>query len=150
METWSSRKATRLHTTKHRKSRQAYYNNAIGIVYLKLGYFVLLVQRPMTMYSDEYPQERGVEGEPASRVIILPGDRQDIFTTSGLQKAAKVYESGEEQEGKLTTDRSRRLLESAGVCVCVCELSLIPYVCALKARSLEAKLDSLLFHMCVH
>lgn len=67
----------------------------------------------MTMYSDdssslEFPQPK----QP--RVIILPGERQDIFTTSGLQKAAKVYESGEEEEGKLTTDRSRRLLESAG------------------------------------
>ncbi len=63
------------------------------------------------MYSDELeacPQPK----QP--RVIILPGEHRDIFTTSGLQKAAKVYESGEEPMGKLTTDRSRRLLESAG------------------------------------
>lgn len=67
------------------------------------------------MYSDDLaPSELPQAKQP--RVIILPGERQDIFTTSGLQKAAKVYESGEEQEGKLTTDRSRRLLESAGVC----------------------------------
>ena len=95
------------------------------------------------MYSDEYPQERGVEGEPASRVIILPGDRQDIFTTSGLQKAAKVYESGEEQEGKLTTDRSRRLLESAGVLyVCVCVSQVVR-----EARGLKL---SCLACVCVH
>ena len=63
------------------------------------------------MYSDEL---EACPNPKQPRVIILPGDRQDIFTTSGLQKAAKVYESGEEPEGKLTTDRSRRLLESAG------------------------------------
>ena len=66
----------------------------------------------MTLYSDDPALEIPRAKQP--RVIILPGDRQDIFTTSGLQKAAKVYESGEEPEGKLTTDRSRRLLESAG------------------------------------
>ena len=64
----------------------------------------------MTMYSDNPSLELPEPKQP--RVIILPGDRQDIFTTSGLQKAAKVYESGEEED--LTTDRSRRLLESAG------------------------------------
>lgn len=67
----------------------------------------------MTMYSDDPSVETPQPKQP--RVIILPGERQDIFTTSGLQKAAKVYESGEEREGKLTTDRSRRLLESAGM-----------------------------------
>ena len=66
------------------------------------------------MYSDELEDSAPQPKQP--RVIILPGERRDIFTTSGLQKAAKVYESGEEPEGKLTTDRSRRLLESAGPC----------------------------------
>ena len=64
------------------------------------------------MYSDELV-DYGQTKQP--RVIVIPGERQDMFTTSGLQKAAKVYETGEEQEGKLTTDRSRRLLESAGM-----------------------------------
>ena len=47
-------------------------------------------------------------------VIMLPGEGRDIFTTTALQKAAKVYEAGEDCEGSLATDRSRRLLESAG------------------------------------
>ena len=66
------------------------------------------------MYSDEPLQLK----QP--RLIIPPGEGQDIFTTSGLQKAAKVYESGEELEGRMATDRSRRLLESAGMFILVC------------------------------
>ena len=50
-----------------------------------------------------------------ARVIMLPGEGRDIFTTKALQKAAKVYESGGvSQEGSLNTERSKRLLESAG------------------------------------
>ena len=49
-----------------------------------------------------------------ARVIMLPGEGRDIFTTNALQKAAKVYESGRALEGGVTTERSRRLLESAG------------------------------------
>ena len=67
------------------------------------------------MYSDEAMEQPQLKEPPRARVIMLPGEGQDIFTTSGLQKAAKVYETGEDQEGKLTADRSRRLLESAGM-----------------------------------
>ena len=64
------------------------------------------------MYSDDPAEYSQQPKHP--RVIILPGEGQDIFTTTGLQKAAKVYESGEEHES-VTKDRSRRLLESAGM-----------------------------------
>ena len=62
---------------------------------------------------EKEPLPRSPPQEEA-RVIILPGEGRDIFTTKALQNAAKVYESGEAQEGSLATDRSRRLLESAG------------------------------------
>lgn len=70
------------------------------------------------MYSDSLvaKEERLLPGHQKNkgRVIMLPGEGRDIFTTTALQKAAKVYESGEDWEGSFATDRSRRLLESAG------------------------------------
>ncbi len=88
------------------------FNNSV--IMMGMGGYpqFVLPQRPMMMYSDE-PDEISPSKQP--RVIILPGEGQDIFTTAALRKAAKEYESGEEQVGRVATDRSRRLLESAGM-----------------------------------